>query len=127
MKKKVVGSAQKLRVGRGALNTAIFFFWPKHHELMEQDIHQIDKRIGLQLAETNLMLFCYEKEFSNFVSGKKKGKNIDFPVSKGPVMKAVNLVLYKHGIVKHGYHGGGFVGNHCTLYVQDNVVEEVAT
>ena len=27
LKKKVVGSAQKLRVGRGALNTAIFFFF----------------------------------------------------------------------------------------------------
>ena len=28
IEKKVVGSAQKLRVGRGALNTAFFFFWP---------------------------------------------------------------------------------------------------
>ena len=28
IEKKVVGSAQKLRVGRGAQNTAIFFFWP---------------------------------------------------------------------------------------------------
>ena len=41
MKKKVVGSAQKLRVGRGALNTANFFFWPYLDQFRHQNLQII--------------------------------------------------------------------------------------
>ena len=51
-------------------------------------------------------ILWYEKEFDNFVHVVQKNKKCDYPISQGPVMKKINSVLYKHGIVKHSYYGG---------------------
>ncbi|GFR70919.1 amine oxidase [Elysia marginata] len=46
------------------------------------------------------------------------------PSYRGPVLKAIGVVLDQHNIVRQAFHGGSFIGNHCHRYITQKLYKQ---
>ncbi len=67
-------------------------------------------KVFLPFLHVCVILFCYVLFF--YHAQEKKHAADDFKYKSGPVTKAIDRTLDKHGISRQQYHGKAFVGNH---------------
>ena len=105
----------------------------KHHDLLEQDCHYLDKQIAQSLAKDETPnLTGTSPEFKASVQHFQRLRHQNrmdltdnvtvFPVLSGPVTANQDAVLNARKIHKQAYHSRSFIGNHCHIYLKENMI-----
>ena len=104
----------------------------KHHDMLENECHKLDKDIATYFAQTNQPVDKNTHFGKHVTKLRKEKRNKSKPAGElkngtGPVASNLDAVLNKHRIVQKAYHGRSFVGNHCKKYLQPQVSGDITS
>ena len=115
----------------------------KHHDLLEDRCHNLDKQLALAIAREGGILnkdalTSINPDFKRAVKkvqtliGQHKTRWLEklktvtvFEKQSGPITANLEKILAKHRIVPQAFHSGAFIGNHCNKYLDTDVFVEL--